>query len=369
MDSKLEYSVSLFKAMLKDNLGYIYRGRFTRDISDNILSLTENNLSSQEESSKMKKRVYLILVEGLQNITRHQDDTDTDSQYTYGMFVIQKTDDKYYITTGNLIYKENINHVKELIDKINSLEKDELKRYYKKVLEEGTLSEKGGAGLGLIDMAKKSGNKLSYYFKDIDEQYSYFYLHTIPSLKDVNVNIQNDESLRNIVEIHEVLNEQDILMIFNGYFNQESLMNLLTSVEGQMHGSEHDKKRMYYIVVEMLQNIVKHGYAYEDKHLGNQGIFFISEKKGEYRVATGNYIRSEDVDAFKKKLNDVNAIPKEKLDKEFDKSIFDFEIDDSKKSGLGIIDLRLKSGQKLEFYFDKINDDYSFVTLQVVMKV
>ncbi len=369
MDSKLKYSVSLFKAMLKDNLGYIYRGRFTRDISDNILSLTENNLSNQEDSSKMKKRVYLILVEGLQNITRHQDDTDNDSPYTYGMFVIQKTDDKYYITTGNLIYKQNINHIKELIDKINSLEKEELKLYYKKVLEEGTLSEKGGAGLGLIDMAKKSGNKLSYAFKDIDDKYSYFYLHTIPSLKDENVDPQDDKSLNNIVEIHKVLNEQDILMIFNGHFNQESFMHLLASVEGQLHGSEKDKKRMYYIIVEMLQNIVKHGYSPDDTGLGNQGIFFISESKGEYRVATGNYIKNDDIEQFKNKLTYINSIPKNELDKKYGENIFDFEIDDNKKSGLGIIDLRLKSGQKLQFYFDKINDDFSFITLQVIMKI
>lgn len=371
MDSKLRYTVPLFQAMLKDNLGYIYRGVFTKEISDSILSLTENNLSSQEESSKMKKRVYLILVEGLQNITRHQDDTQANAQnpYANGMFVIQKKEDKYFITTGNLILNDNISHIKKLINKINSLEKDELKLYYKKVLEEGTLSDKGGAGLGLIDMAKKSGNKLAYVFKKVDTNFSYFYLHTIPSLKNENINPENDSSLKNIVDIHKVLNNQHILMVFNGHFNQESLMNLLASVEGQMRGSEQEKKRMYYIVVEMLQNIVKHGYAFEDEHLGNQGIFFISDNNGEYKVTTGNYIKKEDVDRFKFKINDANKLSKDEIEKRFNEDVFDFEIDDSKKSGLGVLDLRIKSDQELKFYFDKINDEYSFITIQVTMKM
>ena len=68
------------------------------------------------------------------------------------------------------------------IDYINSLNRDELKAYYKEVLNNGELSEKGGGGLGLIDIAKKSRNKLQYSFREIDEDYSFFTL-TVKILK------------------------------------------------------------------------------------------------------------------------------------------------------------------------------------------
>jgi hypothetical protein len=157
--SELKYAFELFNAMVKDNLGYIYRGSFNDDITDSILELTEVSLQNEEQSSKIKKRVYAIMVEGLQNITRHQD-TSPDVKGDYkSIFVIQKLEDKYFITTGNIIENKNIDNIKDLIKKINLLDKDELKVYYKKVLEEGTISNKGGAGLGLIDMARKSGNR------------------------------------------------------------------------------------------------------------------------------------------------------------------------------------------------------------------
>ena len=40
----------------------------------------------------------------------------------------------------------------------------------------GEISESGGAGLGYIDMAKKSGNKIGYRFFDIEElpDYKFF---------------------------------------------------------------------------------------------------------------------------------------------------------------------------------------------------
>ena len=68
------------------------------------------------------------------------------------------------------------------IDYINSLNRDELKAYYKEILNNGELSEKGGGGLGLIDIAKKSRNKLQYSFREIDEDYSFFTL-TVKILK------------------------------------------------------------------------------------------------------------------------------------------------------------------------------------------
>jgi hypothetical protein len=43
-------------------------------------------------------------------------------------------------------------------------------------MKEGRLSEKGGAGLGFIDIARKTGNKLEFHFLPIDEESSFFLL-------------------------------------------------------------------------------------------------------------------------------------------------------------------------------------------------
>src|SRR3989339_102687 len=255
----LNFAYLLFDGMQKDNLGYIYRGHFDQNITDNILLLTESNLEKEEQSSKVRKRIYSIMVEGLQNITRHQEDSEEASHEYFGIFVIQKKEDKYYITTGNVADNANIDTLKRLLEKINSLEKDALKDYYKEVLEEGSLSNKGGAGLGLIDMARKSGNKLIYDFVDVNEKYSYFYLQTVPTLTEGESLDDSNEALKNIMGIHKVLNEASVRLIFNGLFNQESLLNLLATIKGQITGSESVKNKVFYLIVEMLQNIIKHG--------------------------------------------------------------------------------------------------------------
>lgn len=367
-NNELIFALELFKIMQNDNLGYIYRGKFNQEITDSILSLTETNLDKEEESPKIKKRVYSIMVECLQNITRHQDDTKEESQESFGIFVIQKEGEKYYITSGNLIDKANISNISELIEKINSLDKDELKEYYKEVLSTGELSNKGGAGLGLIDMARKSGNKLAYRFKEVSERFSYFYLHTIPSLSIEGEDFINDQSLDNIVHIHEILNKKNILLIFNGVFNQGSLLSLLSTIEGQMSGPANTRRKMFYIVVEMLQNIVKHGYSNQNLS-GNPGLFLISEKDENYFLTTGNYIEKQYVQELKDKLIKVNSLSDKELEDYYNERLVNFDTDNNKKSGLGVIDLKMKSENELRFEVTEIDNDKSFFVLQTKVKI
>jgi len=367
---KNSFAFRLFQGMQKDNLSYIYRGIFSQSITDGILSLTESNLDKQGEDSKIKKRVFTIMVEGLQNITRHQETDDDAYVNETGIFIIQDVKSRYYITTGNPILKKNIPNLENQLNKINSLDAEELKLYYKKVLNDNIISDKGGAGLGLIEMARKSGNKLTYDFVELNDTYSYFYLNTEISHNEtepVQSTVNPKKSLENIKEIHKILNSEDIVLIFNGIFNQESLLNLLSIMENQM--MEHNlnlKKKVFNIMVEMLQNIVKHGA--NGKNSGeNPGIFFINQKNNSYQLNTGNYILNSKVKELQQKIEYVNSLSMDELNDFYEKSLFNFQIDSSKEAGLGLIELRLKTNRKITYEMTEFNEIFSFVVLQTVV--
>jgi len=367
---KNSFAFRLFQGMQKDNLSYIYRGIFSQSITDGILSLTESNLDKQGEDSKIKKRVFTIMVEGLQNITRHQETDDDAYVNETGIFIIQDVKSRYYITTGNPILKKNIPNLENQLNKINSLDAEELKLYYKKVLNDNIISDKGGAGLGLIEMARKSGNKLTYDFVELNDTYSYFYLNTEISHNEtepVQSTVNPKKSLENIKEIHKILNSEDIVLIFNGIFNQESLLNLLSIMENQM--VEHNlnlKKKVFNIMVEMLQNIVKHGA--NGKNSGeNPGIFFINQKNNSYQLNTGNYILNSKVKELQQKIEYVNSLSMDELNDFYEKSLFNFQIDSSKEAGLGLIELRLKTNRKITYEMTEFNEIFSFFVLQTVV--
>ena len=81
------------------------------------------------------------------------------------------------IQTGNYIDTESADELKGRLDLINNMDKDELKRYYQETLNNGSMSDKGTAGLGMIDIARKSGNKLEYQFLPISDNSRFFCLN------------------------------------------------------------------------------------------------------------------------------------------------------------------------------------------------
>jgi len=98
--------------------------------------------------------------------------------------MISKDDTEYNVTTGNVINNDKIPKLREILENINSLDQDGLKTLYKQQMREGRLSDRGGAGLGFIDIARKTGQKLIYSFLTINEKRSFFVLtSTISRLK------------------------------------------------------------------------------------------------------------------------------------------------------------------------------------------
>ena len=131
-----------------------------------------------DERPKIKKKVFNVLVECLQNLYHHIDedidDLDTDQNELNSLFMIAKTVSTYTITTGNYIKPNEVESLRGKLDLINGMSKEELKAYYKQVLNEGTMSEKGTAGLGMIDIARKSGKKLNYDFSPINDNLTFY---------------------------------------------------------------------------------------------------------------------------------------------------------------------------------------------------
>jgi len=138
-----------------------YQGTITADGINGALEAVEAKLDGIGIDPKVKKKVYNVLVEGLQNLYHHVDelpqDFDPKFAHKFGVVVVRKKEDSIKITLGNFINVKKTAYLKDKIDKINSLSEDELKDMYKFILNHQKLSTKGGGGLGLLDMARKSG--------------------------------------------------------------------------------------------------------------------------------------------------------------------------------------------------------------------
>jgi hypothetical protein len=177
-NSFLDVVYEFYNKMKAREITLIYEGEITHQITKAFGSLAESSMSKEEEAGSVQRKVYHVLIECLQNISKHADDikSNESSLSGRGILLVSKADSEYSITTGNAVENSKLESLGLMIDHVNSLNKDELNDLYVKQITEGQLSEKGGAGLGFIDIVRKTGRKLEYHFLKINENISFFVL-------------------------------------------------------------------------------------------------------------------------------------------------------------------------------------------------
>jgi len=168
-----------FRKMQSDGIVMSYKGAATGGLISSMVDIVQNRLADLEPKLTVKKKVFSILVEILQNIYHHFEEVAmaNEKEDDVIMFVLARSETgNYCINSGNYMSRAHVPALQRRIEETNALSQDELKEKYRQVLNNGNLSNKGGAGLGIIDIARKSGNKLEYNFNHYNDNLSFFSL-------------------------------------------------------------------------------------------------------------------------------------------------------------------------------------------------
>ncbi len=180
MIEKINSIYSFFERMEENNILFSFHGEISSELVSSILAIVEANLENAAEEVRVKKKVYNVLVECLQNLYHHLEDVSVENKENKklrtAIFMIGKINNKYTIMTGNYIKNTNVPALQKRLNDINSMSKEELREHYISTMAEGGHSQKGGGGLGLIDIIRKTGEKLIFHFIPVEQGFSFFEL-------------------------------------------------------------------------------------------------------------------------------------------------------------------------------------------------
>lgn len=151
-------------------------GEFTQETVDELADRAEHSMLEDGERRRTVKKVFSILIEALQNIRLHGE-KDEEGQQT-AFLILARASDQYYIVVGNLVRKVDQETIRENLERINSLGRDDLKDLYMEVLTNGMISSRGGAGLGFITILMKSRDQLQYELLDAGKKLACFVVET-----------------------------------------------------------------------------------------------------------------------------------------------------------------------------------------------
>ncbi len=171
----INYIYDRYKNLQIKDISLVFEGQITHQVMKALTGLVEEQLDEVEDDRTFR-RVYHVMVESLQNINRHAESYE-EMGHPYpgmGLVLVAKNNERFQVTTGNIIENGQVEDISMFLGKLNSMNSDELDDLYKKQMREGIVSPKGGAGLGFIDIKRKTGNPLDYSFVKINEETCFF---------------------------------------------------------------------------------------------------------------------------------------------------------------------------------------------------
>jgi hypothetical protein len=166
------------------NITLIYSGPLWPEGVGCLAGTLKKHLEHDEIPVRTSHEVFSVFVEQMNNMLMYsvekaqfKADGEIKIEFPKGTFVLgtvngsDKKNKTFFLQTGNVIKNQSIELVKNRIDYLNTLDKNELRNYYKEQMKiNDDNPESKGAGLGFIEIARRISSKIEYSFMPYREE-------------------------------------------------------------------------------------------------------------------------------------------------------------------------------------------------------
>ncbi|MBS0194686.1 MAG: SiaB family protein kinase [Proteobacteria bacterium] len=160
-----------------------FNGSFSHGIVEELGTAVKKYLESAEGKPSAMMDVFSVYIEAAQNVRNYSERrlaAGADRQeMDANILVISRRDDHYEVSAGNAIDSADIQPLTERLQRLAGMDKAQMKACYKEQLRKERGPEANGAGLGLIEMARRASAPLQYRFTPTDDGGAYFSLSVV----------------------------------------------------------------------------------------------------------------------------------------------------------------------------------------------
>ncbi len=178
-------SLHNFKEELSRNGVFLcFSGPISHDLMVEMGDILKFKMKLQKENLSTILKVFSLLIEQTQNIIYYSAETipnpDQNENGTlhFGIISVGYENDRYFVLGGNKIMNTDIDIIRARLTKLQKMDKDQIKSYYREQRKQTSHEKSRGAGLGFIEVARKSSKPIEFNIKKIDHEYSFFSLKT-----------------------------------------------------------------------------------------------------------------------------------------------------------------------------------------------
>lgn len=366
----IESTYTFFNSLNEDNISFMYQGNFSDEINDKAMQISDKNFEIQKDPLSLKKGVSLLMAECLHNLIKQDKTLNVSNKLVTkpGVFLTRNIGDSFSTTSAYLIENKSIDSIKKKLEQIIADDKESLYAMFSDVLSSEEDTTRKDLLQNVIDIARKSGTKLEYDFDSAGNNWSYLYLQTIISGSNENSETRTQHNLNILTakDFHRKMKDKNIFIIYKGDFSQKSVITILRILEKNLQQSQFEnlteKKIMFHIITEILQNISKHSTLVDGS---KKGIFLVGKNVNGFFISTGNFINSSSIRLLRDQLNQINSLNFEERNNLYRVILKTGVLTGNGGAGLGLIDIARETKNKFVYNFSEINNQVTFFSLGI----
>jgi len=148
---------------------------FKGGLSQEILMEMGDIINMKVGVDKKIKKIFSVFIELAQNMMKYSAEREmiNGKDKGVGLILFAEAEMNYYVYSGNLIDNDKLQQLILWLDEVNSATEEQLKIMYKEQSKKTLQPNQKGAGLGFIEIARKSSSKIEYRITKIDEKSSF----------------------------------------------------------------------------------------------------------------------------------------------------------------------------------------------------
>lgn len=174
-----------YRMLKKHNVNIIYSGPVWADGVEGIGETLRKRLALDDLPLSASQSIFSVFVEQMNNMLMYSAEKEPFTSLeekklniSTGAFILGAQGKKYFVQSGNLMKTDRIQPMKERIDYLNTLDKPQLRKFYKEQLkQENSIPGSRGAGLGLIEIARRASSKIEYSFTPLEDGLTFFAMY------------------------------------------------------------------------------------------------------------------------------------------------------------------------------------------------
>jgi hypothetical protein len=174
--------VSLFEhyqTMGQDGIVFQFKGSMSQALLVKFGDMIREDLFLSSRKGSEIRAVFAVFIELAQNIYRYsaeRTDAGLDKDAGSGIVVVSECEDRYTVASGNKIHNDRLARIVARLQEMSGLPPDALRKIYREQLKAAPPEGSVGAGLGLYDIARKSGGGLRYSVHPVNDEVSFIEL-------------------------------------------------------------------------------------------------------------------------------------------------------------------------------------------------